>query len=186
MPKKPRSTGRRPKRSKPPLAKAHAFRPLASPLDEQRESRGARGSRLLRWQSDSPAKVVTRPCSRACVQARASVRAGANGGPGVPLRRPSQAGCGSGHAWLLRPLGSRAPGAGQIVTSLARSAIRSPHQHQRDCQEAVVCEGFCDNETWIDRGPRDLRRRGASLLRPWGIGTSFGTLRTSVARSRSF
>jgi hypothetical protein len=46
--------------------------------------------------------------------------------PGSVSDDLARAGCGSGHAWLLRPLGSRAPGAGPFVTSLARSAIRSP------------------------------------------------------------
>jgi hypothetical protein len=57
--------------------------------------------------------------------------------------------------------------------------------------------GFCDNETWIDRGTTSStavqrsRHRvidGGAARRSYGpraIGTSFGTLRTSVARSRS-
>jgi hypothetical protein len=61
------------------------------------------------------------------VLARASVRVAANGAPGSVADCLTRAGCGSGQAWLLRPLGSRAPGTGPIVTSLARSAIRSPH-----------------------------------------------------------
>ena len=31
-------------------------------MDEQRESRGALASRLLRWRSDGTAKVLTRAC----------------------------------------------------------------------------------------------------------------------------
>jgi hypothetical protein len=57
---------------------------------------------------------------------------------------------------------------------------------------------FCDKETWIDRGttastavqrPRHPVIYGGAApysYGPWAIGTSFGTLRTSVARSRSF
>src|SRR4051794_16169670 len=45
---------------------------------------------------------------------------------------------------------------------------------------------FCDNETWIDRGTQVIYGRAARpSYAPWGLGTSFGTLRASVARSRS-
>ena len=37
---------------------------VALALDEQRACRGAVGSRLLRWQGDSAAKLITRACSR--------------------------------------------------------------------------------------------------------------------------
>jgi hypothetical protein len=38
--------------------------PPAPAADEQRAGRGAAGSRLLRWHSDSAAKLITRACSR--------------------------------------------------------------------------------------------------------------------------
>jgi hypothetical protein len=57
---------------------------------EQRESRGAVGARLLRGKATTPRSWFLRLLPR--VLARASVRAAANGGPGIRGRRPSQGG----------------------------------------------------------------------------------------------
>jgi hypothetical protein len=133
------------------------------------------------------------------VLARARVRAAANGGLRSRVRSAGQRpGCGSGQAWLLRPLGSRALGTGPVGTSLARSSIRSPHLSPIVMSRSGRLRAFCENETWIDRGTTSLRRcsdRGTTSCvavaarrscGPWAIGTSFGTLRTAVARRRSF
>jgi hypothetical protein len=45
-------------------SRARADKWPACARDEQRESRGAVGARLLGWQSDSAAKLITRACSR--------------------------------------------------------------------------------------------------------------------------
>jgi hypothetical protein len=88
---------------------------------------------------------------------------------------------------VLRPLGSRAPGTGPIVTSLARLAIRSPHLSPIVMSASGRLRGFCDNETWIDRRTHVIYGGAARRsYRPWAVGTSFGTLRISVARSHSF
>jgi hypothetical protein len=80
------------------------------------------------------------------------VRAAANGGPGSRVRRPSQGG--------MRIRAGVAPAAARlessryspIVTSLARLAIRSPHLSPIVTSGSGRLRGFCDSETWIDRG----------------------------------
>ena len=180
----------------PDEANVAEFRRRTLARDEQRESRGAVGARLLRGKATAPRSWLLRLLpgverERACAQPRMA-------DPGSVADDLARAGCGSGQAWLPRPLGSRAPGTGPIVTSLARSAIRSPHLSPIVMSGSGRLRGFCDNETWIDRGTTSStaaqRSRhhviyGGAARRsygPWAIGTSFGTLRTSVARSHSF
>jgi hypothetical protein len=61
-------------------------------LDEQRESRGVRRSRPLRWQRDRAAKLITRACPRVIWQSGASfLRARPEyGRPGIGAQRPGQ------------------------------------------------------------------------------------------------
>ena len=54
--------------------------------------------------------------------------------------------------WLLRPLGSRAPGTDPIATSIARLAIRNPHLSAIVVSGSGRLRGFADTETSIDRG----------------------------------
>ena len=79
----------------------------AAPVDEQRESRGARGSRLLRWQRDRAAKLITRACPRViwqsqrCVISRGEARVlpasdrrpATRPGPGRKRARRGSCGC---------------------------------------------------------------------------------------------
>jgi hypothetical protein len=131
---------------------------LALALDEQRESRGAVGARLLRGKATAPRSWYA-ACSRACSRERACAQP-RMADPGSVSDDLARAGCGSGQAWLLRPLGSRAPDTGPIATPLARSAVRSPHLSPIVMSGSGRLRGFCDKETWIDRGTRHLRRCG--------------------------
>jgi hypothetical protein len=106
------------------------------------------------WQSESSAKLATRPApARASESERARSRMA---DPGSVADGLARAGCGSGQAWLRLPLGARGPGTGPIVTSLARSASR--HLSPIVMSGSGRLRGFCDSETRITRGTRHLRR----------------------------
>jgi hypothetical protein len=77
---------------------------------------------------------------------------------------------------------------GAIVTSLAPSAMRSPHLRPHcDVRQAAV---FAAVLSMPRPGPIDAPAICSRVVRrsyaSWVIGTSFGTLRAFVARSRSF
>ena len=96
------------------------------PQDEQRESRGARGSRLLRWQRDSAAKLITRACLRAIWQSQRCVisQGEARVWPAWdrrPATRPGPA-AQTSTPWSLRPLCTEARRTGAIGTALMTSA----------------------------------------------------------------
>ena len=115
-----------------------------------RDDRVGRAARVSSRRSLAPAAVGKATAQRSWSLARAPARdseracAPAADGPGPASDDLARAACGSGLAWLLRPLSSRAPGTGSIVTSLARSAIRSYQvQRHREFRKRVVCGGFC-------------------------------------------
>jgi hypothetical protein len=85
------STAARPGTSFRPDASARVPVRGAPAPDEQRESRGALAWRLLQWQSDSAAKLITRACSRRKEGPSVAPRAAKSGGqsPGRPLSSPS-------------------------------------------------------------------------------------------------
>jgi hypothetical protein len=96
-------------------ASASAANSCAPALDEQRGSRGAVGSRLLRWQSDSAAKLITDACSRVVAASAVVSSARAAKGPseccsardrtpGAPVGSPRRkqttvARCSGGEHW---------------------------------------------------------------------------------------
>src|SRR4051812_28729034 len=97
--------------------------------------------------------------------------------PGAVSDDPARAGCGSGQAWLLRPLGSRAPGTGSDRDSACAigDPESSPQRHRGVRQRSLA--RFGDTETWIDRDTTSStavqrsRRRvifGAAFLRAVG------------------
>jgi hypothetical protein len=140
-----------------------------------------------------PAKVVV-PCSPR-VLARASARAAANGGPGRRVRRRSQGGMRIRACGLLRRSARELPVRVRLRLRLRdwRSGVLTLAPSWS--QEAVVCEGSVIPRPGSIEVRRHLRRcsdRGAApslalhSYGPLAIGTSFGTLRTSVARNRSF
>jgi hypothetical protein len=94
--------------------------------DEQRESRGARGSRLLWWQRDSAAKLITRACLRAIWQSQRCVISQGEpeyGRPRIGAQRPGQAqGAQTSTPWFLRPLCTEARRTVAIGTALMTSA----------------------------------------------------------------
>ena len=141
-------------------------RPSAPP-PRARSGRAARVAGRCRraaasWQSESAEQLAPRP---APARASESERARPNGGPGIVADGVARAGCGSGQAWLLGPFGSRAPGTGPVVISLARSAIRSPHLGPIVRSGSGRLRGFCDTRPGSIEAPRHLRRcsdRGAT------------------------
>jgi hypothetical protein len=86
---------------------------------------------------------------------------------------------------------------GRDLTSLRISDPEPSPQPHRDVTKRSFARAL-RYETWIDRGPTSstaVQRSGRHVVYggaargssgPWAVGTSFGTLRTSVARSRSF
>ena len=126
--------------------------------DEQRESRGAVGARLLRGRAKAPSSWLLGLLLR--VLARASVRA-AEWRTWDRGRRLSQAG--------MRIRAGVAPGAVRLESSRYgpgcdfACAVSDPEpspRPQRGCQEAVLCEGSAITRPGSIEAPRHLRRCG--------------------------
>jgi hypothetical protein len=143
-------------------------------------------ARLLRWQGDSPAKVVTPPCSRACWRERACARP-RMAGPGSVSDDPARG---------MRIRAGVAPAAARLESPGYRPdcdfayAISDPEpspQRHRDVRKAVVCERSAITRPGSIEASPHLRPCSASLLRavthwdfvwdlgafPWRVATHF-------------
>jgi hypothetical protein len=169
-------------------------------------ARSGRAARVAGRRRLAPASVGIATASRswslarapaACSRERACAQA-ANRRPGIRGRRPSQG--------AMRIRARVAPAAVRLRSARygpgcdSACAISDPEPSLGPIVRSGNgrLRGFCGSETWIARGTTSstavLRSRhhviyGGAARRscgPWAIGTSFGTLRTSVARSRSF
>ena len=176
-------------------------RRLGRPSRDVRSSRKA--SALAQpWAASDACRVRVDPNPRSWflrllpgVLARASVRAAANGGPGSVADGQGGMRIRAGVA----PAAARLERSGYGPDCDFACAISDPEPSP----QPIVMSGsgrlrrFCDDETWIDRGATSIYGGaaieahvvyGGAARRSYGpraIGTSFGTLRISVARSRS-
>jgi hypothetical protein len=150
--------------------KQGATRPLSPECERPRVGGGrtcsGRAASVSRRRRLAPAWVAKRQPPRRChsallprVLARASVRAAANGGPGIRVRRPSQGG--------MRIRAGVAPGAVWLESSRYgpdcdfACAISDPDPHLSPIvmSEVVVCEGSAITRPGLIEAPRHLRRR---------------------------
>jgi hypothetical protein len=126
-------------------------------------ARYGRAASVSRRRRLAPAWVAKRQPPRRChsallprVLARASVRAAANGGPGIRVRRPSQGG--------MRIRAGVAPGLessryGPDCDFACAISDPDPHLSPIVMSEVVVCEGSAITRPGLIEAPRHLRRR---------------------------
>ena len=134
------------------------------PQDEQRESRGARGSRLLRWQRDRAAKLITCPCPRVIWQSQRCVIPRARpeyGRPGIGAQRPGQGrGAQTSTPWFVRSLCTEARRTGAIGTALMTSAGPAPYSWRPlGVSEMALCAGVLADDEPGPVGTPDARSR---------------------------
>jgi hypothetical protein len=115
--------------------------------------------RWVRFHRPSRVSIQAAPTCEDCAQPRMA-------GLGAVSDDPARGGMRIGAA--VRPLGSRAPGTGPIVTSLARLAIRSPHLSPIVMSGSGRLRGFCVTRPGSIEAPCHLQQCRASLLRAEG------------------